>query len=222
MPDAPLASIVVDLINWIEPYFVAAAYIIIPVAVLLERSVFIGLVVPGDFILALGGVYAGQGKLSVPVVIVLGILAAIIGESTGYWIGRRHGMGLVKRLPVLNRFQDRLERSEDFFQRNGGKTVVIGRYATAIGAFVPFTAGMAKMPYHRFLLYDVPSIIVWATAITIFGYYFGENLEFVDTVLSRFGLAVAGLVVVFFLGRFLLKRRRERREAAAEQQKDRD
>ena len=216
MPHAPLGSIVVDLINWVEPYFVAAAYVIIPVAVLLERSVFVGLIVPGDFILALGGVYAGQGKLSVPVVIVLGILAAIIGESAGYWIGRRHGMGLVRRLPILNRFQDRLERSEDFFQRNGGKTVVIGRYATAIGAFVPFTAGVAKMPYHRFLLYDVPSIIVWATAITFFGYYFGENLEFVDTVLSRFGLAVAGLIVVFFLVRFLLKRRRERREKAGQ------
>jgi membrane protein DedA with SNARE-associated domain len=216
MPHAPLGSIVVDLIKWVEPYFVAAAYVIIPVAVLLERSVFVGLIVPGDFILALGGVYAGQGKLSVPVVIVLGILAAIIGESAGYWIGRRHGMGLVRRLPILNRFQDRLERSEDFFQRNGGKTVVIGRYATAIGAFVPFTAGVAKMPYHRFLLYDVPSIIVWATAITFFGYYFGENLEFVDTVLSRFGLAVAGLIVVFFLVRFLLKRRRERREKAGQ------
>jgi membrane protein DedA with SNARE-associated domain len=216
MPHAPLGSIVVDLIKWVEPYFVAAAYVIIPVAVLLERSVFVGLIVPGDFILALGGVYAGQGKLSVPVVIVLGILAAIIGESAGYWIGRRHGMGLVRRLPILNRFQDRLERSEDFFQRNGGKTVVIGRYATAIGAFVPFTAGVAKMPYHRFLLYDVPSIIVWATAITFFGFYFGENLEFVDTVLSRFGLAVAGLIVVFFLVRFLLKRRRERREKAGQ------
>jgi membrane-associated protein len=214
MADVPLASIVVDLINWIEPYFVAAAYIIIPVAVLLERSVFIGLVVPGDLILALGGVYAGQGELSVPVVIALGICAAIIGESAGYWIGRRHGLGLVKRLPVLNRFQDRLERSEDFFDRHGGKTVVIGRYATAIGSFVPFTAGMAKMPYHRFLLYDIPSIIVWATAITIFGFYFGENLEFVDTVLSRFGLIVLGLVVVLFLGRFLVKRVRERRGRA--------
>jgi membrane-associated protein len=214
MADVPLASIVVDLINLIEPYFVAAAYIIIPVAVLLERSVFIGLVVPGDLILALGGVYAGQGELSVPVVIALGICAAIIGESAGYWIGRRHGLGLVKRLPVLNRFQDRLERSEDFFDRHGGKTVVIGRYATAIGSFVPFTAGMAKMPYHRFLLYDIPSIIVWATAITIFGFYFGENLEFVDTVLSRFGLIVLGLVVVLFLGRFLVKRVRERRGRA--------
>jgi membrane protein DedA with SNARE-associated domain len=222
MPDAHLGSIVVDLINWIQPYFVAAAYVIIPVAVMLERSVFVGLVVPGDLILALGGVYAGQGELSLGLVIGLGIFAAIIGESAGYWIGRRHGMGLVRRLPVLNRFDDRLERSEDFFRRNGGKTVVIGRYATAIGAFVPFTAGVAKMPYHRFLLYDVPSIIVWATAITVFGFYFGENLEFVDTVLSRFGLSVLGLVLVVFLGRFLLKRRRERRERATQHQQDRD
>src|SRR5205823_4438634 len=131
--------------------------------------------------------------------------AAIAGESIGYWLGRRYGLRLIRRLPLLNRLEKTLEQSEDFFRRHGGKTVAIGRYATAAGAFVPFTAGMGRMRYGRFLLFDVPAIVVWATGITLFGYLAGRNLAFIDRVLSRFGWTVLGLIVVFVAGRFLWK-----------------
>src|SRR5438067_584772 len=125
-----------------------------------ERSIFLGLVVPGDLILALGGVYASRGKLDLWLVIVVGILAATAGESIGYWLGRRYGRGFISRIPLVRRLDDRLEDAEGYFKRHGGKTVAIGRYATAAGAFVPFTAGVGKMPYRRFLLFDVPAIAV--------------------------------------------------------------
>lgn len=200
------ASLVETIVEWIEPAFLAAGYLIIIGAVLMERSIFVGLIIPGDVILALGGVYSSQGKMSLVWVIVLGTLAAIAGETIGYWLGRRYGMRLVRRLPLIRRLGAMLEQSEDYFRKHGGKTVAIGRYATAAGAFIPFTAGIARMPYRRFLLFDVPAIIVWATAISVFGYVFGRNLEFVDKVISRFGYTVLGLIVVFFLGRFLWKR----------------
>lgn len=208
-------SIVETIVEWLEPAFLAAGYLIIIAAVLLERSVFIGLIIPGDVILALGGVYSSQGRMNLTAVIVIGTLSAIAGESIGYWLGRRYGMRLVRRLPLVRRLEELLDRSRDYFRKYGGLTVAIGRYATAAGAFIPFTAGIARMPYLRFLLFDVPAIVVWAAAISVFGYVFGRNLEFVDKVLSRFGYAVLGLVVVFFLGRFLWKRHRERREPGA-------
>jgi len=93
--------------------------------------------------------------------------------------------------------------------------VAVGRYATAAGAFVPFTAGTAKMSYGRFLLWDVPAIAVWATGISIFGFVFGRNLDFVDRALSRFGYIVLGIVVVYFAGRWLWKRLRERSSAGS-------
>jgi membrane-associated protein len=203
-------SLVQTIVEWIEPAFLAAGYFIITAAVLLERSVFIGLVIPGDVILALGGVYASQGRMSLGAVILIGTLAAIVGESTGYWLGRRYGMRLVRRLPLIRRLQPLLERSREYFAKHGGQTVAVGRYATAAGAFIPFTAGIAHMPYRRFLLFDVPAIVVWAVAISVFGYVFGQNLELVDKVLSRFGYAVLGLVAAWFLGRFLWKRLRGR------------
>jgi membrane-associated protein len=204
------ASLVETIVEWIEPAFLAAGYLIITAAVLMERSIFVGLIIPGDVILALGGVYASQDQMSLAAVITIGILAAIAGESIGYWLGRRYGMRLVRRLPLVRRLEGILDRSRDYFRRHGGKTVAIGRYATAAGAFIPFTAGIAHMPYRRFLLFDVPAIVVWAVGISVFGYVFGRNLAFVDRVISRFGYVVLGLVVVFFLGRFLWRRQRGR------------
>jgi membrane-associated protein len=200
-------SLVERIVNEIEPIFLAAGYFIIAGGVLMERSIFVGLIIPGDIILALGGVYASQQQMNLVLVIVIGSLAAIAGESIGFWLGRRYGVRLVRRMPFFGGWlAERLGASEDFFRRHGGKTVAIGRYATAAGAFIPFSAGAGRMRYARFLAFDVPAIIVWATAITVFGYVFGKNLGFVDRVLSRFGYAVLGLVIVVFLGRWLWKR----------------
>lgn len=205
-------SLAEKIVHWMQPAFDTAGYAILAAGVLAERSMFIGLIVPGDIILALGGVYASTGKLNVWVVIVVGVAAAVAGESIGYWIGRRFGKPFVSHIPVIRRLEHRLDEAQEYFRRHGGLTVAIGRYATAAGAFVPFSAGVGKMPYRRFLLFDVPAIIVWAIGITLFGYFSGQHLEFIDTVLSRFGYAVLGAVVLFFAGRFLYARVKERRK----------
>jgi undecaprenyl-diphosphatase len=205
-------TLVERIVDWIEPVFTSYGYLIIAAAVLMERSIFIGLIVPGDLILALGGVYSSQRQMDLAGVVVIGIFAAISGESIGYWLGRRYGAGLIRRLPVVRRLTNYLETSQDYFRRHGGKTVALGRYATAAGAFIPFSAGVGRMPYRRFLLFDVPAIIVWASAISIFGFAFGQHLDFVDKVLSRFGYGVLVLFVLVFGGRFAWKRYREGRD----------
>lgn len=206
-------SIAEKVVDWLQPAFDTAGYAIIAAAVVAERSIFVGLIVPGDLILALGGVYAAQGRLNLELVILIGIAAAVCGESLGYAIGRRYGVRVIRHIPLVNRLVPRLEHAQEYFDRHGGKTVAIGRYATAAGAFVPFTAGVARMGYRRFLLYDVPAIAVWAAGITVFGYAFGRNLAFIDKVLSRFGYVVLGLAVGFFVTRYVVKRIRGRRDS---------
>jgi membrane-associated protein len=207
-----IAAILEDLVKWVGPTFAAAGYPIVGVAVFLERSVFIGLIVPGDVILALGGIYAARGDLGLPWVIVLGILAAVAGESTGFWLGRRYGRGLVRRIPLIRRLEGRLDAAEDYFRRNGGRTVALGRYATAAGAFVPFVAGLSRMRYRRFLAFDVPAIVVWAVAIVLLGYYLEGELDLVDRILSRFGWIMLGLLVGVVGGRIVFNRLRKRKE----------
>jgi membrane-associated protein len=201
------ASLVEQLVVWLQPAFAVAGYEILAIAVLLERSIFIGLIVPGDIVLALGGVYASEGRLNLAAVIIIGTVAALTGESLGYWLGRHYGIRLIRALPVVRRLEPRLDDAHTYFRKHGAMTVAIGRYATAAGAFVPFTAGIARMPYRRFLAVDLPSVAVWATLVTVFGYAVGRNLAFIDRTLSRFGYIVLGLIVAFFLFRFVKKRR---------------
>jgi membrane-associated protein len=207
-----IAAILEDLVKWVGPVFAAAGYPIVGGAVFLERSVFIGLIVPGDVILALGGIYAARGDLALPWVIVIGIMAAVGGESTGFWLGRRYGRRLVRRLPLVNRLEGRLDAAEEYFRKHGGRTVAIGRYATAAGAFVPFVAGLSRMSYRRFLAFDVPAILVWAIAIVLLGYFLEGELDLVDRILSRFGWAMLGLLVGAVGGRIVFNRWRARRE----------
>jgi membrane-associated protein len=199
-----------ELIKRFGPLFATAGYAIIGVAVLLERSMFVGLVVPGDVVLAVGGIYAGRHELGLGWVVFIGAVAACVGESTGYWLGRRVGLSLVGKIPFVRRLAPRLVAAQEYFAEHGGMTVAVGRFATAAGAFIPFVAGAGRMPYPRFLAYDVPAVAVWAVGITLIGYAFGSNLDFVEKVLRRFGLAVLVLLVVFFGGRAFLRWRRAR------------
>jgi membrane protein DedA with SNARE-associated domain len=201
-----MLGLIREIVDWIGPLFQTAGYVIIAVGVLAERSILLGLVVPGDVIIALGGVYAARGELNVVAVIAIAFVAAVCGESIGFWLGRKFGMRLIRRLPFVNRVEGKLEDVEDYFARHGGKTVAIGRYATAAGAMVPFVAGMAGMPYRRFLLFDVPAVLLWAIGITMVGYVFGRNLDLVETILSRFGWGILGILVAFVVGRFVWKR----------------
>ena len=201
-----------EIVEWIGPVFDQAGYWIIGAAVLLERSIFIGLIVPGDVVLALGGIYAAREQLSLPWVIVVAVVAAVIGESIGYALGRRYGTVLISRLPLVRRLTPKLDDAEEYFQRHGGKTIAIGRFATAAGAFIPFVAGVARMRYRRFLAFDIPAILVWAGAIAAVGYVFGSNLDRVGRLLSRFGLIALAILVVFIGGRALLRRRRREDE----------
>ncbi|MDP9235327.1 MAG: DedA family protein [Actinomycetota bacterium] len=196
-----------QLVRWLEPAFAVAGYEILAVAVLLERSIFIGLIIPGDIMLALGGVYASEGRLNLAVVIVIGIVAALIGESAGYWLGRRYGIKLIRALPLVRGLEPRLDDAHAYFRKHGGMTVAVGRYATAAGAFVPFSAGIAKMPYRRFIAFDIPAVAIWAALISGFGYAVGRNLAFIDKTLSRFGYIVLALIVALVVVRFLRKRR---------------
>jgi membrane-associated protein len=195
-----------EIVRWVGPLFESAGYAIVAVGVLAERSILIGLVVPGDIIIALGGVYAARGTLNLVAVMAIAFVAAVCGESIGFALGHRFGMRLIRRLPLVNRLEDRLVGAQAYFERHGGKTVAIGRYATAAGALVPFVAGMAGMPYRRFLLFDVPAVLVWAIGITLIGYVFGRNLDLVETILSRFGWGILALLVAFVGGRALWTR----------------
>jgi undecaprenyl-diphosphatase len=110
-------------------------------------------------------------------------------------------------LPLANRFNKHLDKAGDYFRRNGGKTVFVGRYVSVVGTFLPFVAGMSKMAFGRFLAFDAVAVTLWAAAVTMIGYTLNSQIELIDRILSQFGWALLAAVVLAVGSRIAWKRR---------------
>jgi membrane-associated protein len=187
------------ILEWLRPLFAGVlGYAVMGTLVFLDRGAFVGLVAPGDLILALGGVFAGRGELDLFPVVVVGIVSGLSGENASYWLGRRYGRSILKRVPFGDRLEPYVERSEDYFRSHGHSAVFIGRYISVVGTFLPFTAGLSRMSYRRFIVADVPAVALWAIAVAGLGYFLSARVDLVDKVLSRFGWALLILAAAYF------------------------
>ena len=195
LSDVKLA-LVTQLLDWLQPFFTSYGYVIVSVAMFFESAAFTGILVPGDVILAIGGVYAGRGELALLGVIGCGALFGVLGTSTGYLLGRRYGDSVLRRAPILRRFEDRVVQAQASIAANAGKTIVLGRFITGAAVFVPFVAGASGIRARTFFAYAVPTMFLWTTGLALIGFFVGNNVETIDRVLSRIGLAGLGLGVL--------------------------
>jgi undecaprenyl-diphosphatase len=171
-------------------------YALVGVLAFLETGAFVGLVAPGETAVIVGGVVAGQGEISLFVLISLVWACAVAGDVTSYTLGRRLGRAwLIRHGERLKITEDRLEQVERFFERRGGATILIGRFIGFVRALAPFIAGTSRMPLSRFLPYDVLGAGAWAATFATLGYVFWQSFDRLTTYVSR-GLFAFGTVVV--------------------------
>lgn len=177
-------------------------YAIVFLGVFLESA---GVPVPGETVLLAAGFFASQGTFALPWVIGLGIGAAILGDNVGYWIGRRAGRPLVERYGrLVGLTPGRIAAFDAFFQRHGARTVFLARFVTGLRVVAALFAGVARLPWSEFLLYNAAGALVWATTVTLAGYFFGRSWELLHRWFGRaalFGAALAIALVVVALAR---------------------
>ena len=187
MPDFPDVE---KLIEDVARTLGAWTYLLVGVLAFLETGAFVGLVAPGESVVIVGGVIAGQGEISLLVLIGIVWTAAILGDTTSFFIGRRLGRGFILRHgPKVKIDEKRLEQVESYFERHGGKTILIGRFIGLVRALAPFVAGSSGLAYRRFLPYSVIGCGLWATLFCVLGYVFYESF---DTVANYAGKATFG------------------------------
>lgn len=165
----------------------------LPILFLLVALESCGVPVPGETALVAAGVLASRGHFAIEWVVVLAALAAIVGDNCGYWIGRAGGRRLAYRWEWLGRVADRIiPRAERFFRRHGGKTIFLARFVTGIRVTAAWMAGISRMPWWRFLVWNAAGGIVWAVAFGVGSYYLGRAA--LDAVQHYGGLGVLAIV----------------------------
>jgi len=159
-----------------------------------EDAIFIGFVIPGETAAVLAGVGAGLGHVALPLSLAVVVVAAIVGDSVGYEVGRKFFGPRVLTMPLLQRHALRIERAQMFLRRRGGIAVFLGRFTAFFRAMMPALAGASHMPYRRFLLWNAFGGLVWGSVFVVVGYAAGASYHQVEKQVGR-GIAV-GLVVV--------------------------
>jgi membrane protein DedA with SNARE-associated domain len=182
------------------------AYVVLALAAAAEAAAFVGVVVPGETAMLLGGFLAFQGRVSLGWMMAAGAAGAVVGDSVGYAIGRRLGEP-VKRSRLGRRVgRQRWARAEAYLRAKGGRAVFLGRFVGLLRALVPALAGMSRMPYRTFLPWNLAGGVIWAPGFVLLGYLAGSSYRQVERIVGRASLLL--LLVVVLAGALVVGARR--------------
>jgi len=188
-------------------------YALVGLMAFLETGAFVGLIAPGETVVMAAGVIAGQGEIDLLPLIGLVWVCAVLGDTTSFFIGRRLGRPWLERYgPKVKITHERLEQVEGYFDRYGGRTILIGRFIGLVRALAPFIAGSSGLAYKRFIPYSIVGCGLWATAFSVIGYLFWRSFDKVAHLVGQaiFGFGVTVAVIVGVVVAY--RRRREIRE----------
>lgn len=193
----------------LEHLIVSFGYFGIAAMIFAESGLFFGFFLPGDSLLFAAGFMAAQGFLNLPIVIMLTIPAAIIGNSVGYLFGE--GIGpLVFNKPDSFWFSEkRLKAAHEFFEKRGWLSIVFARFIPFIRTFVPIVAGAAKMDYKTFFLANVVGAVLWGISVPALGYYLGSLIPSIDRYLLPIIIVIMAISVAPLLAEYLSKRKKD-------------
>lgn len=184
-----------EFISW-------AGVIGVALVIFAESGLLIGFFLPGDSLLLTAGLLVNRGALAIDIhlLVIILFLAATLGDNTGYWFGKKVGRRLFRRKdsPVFHK--DNLLKAEAFYEKYGGKAIVLARFVPFARTFAPIIAGISRMNYRMFVIYNIIGALLWAVGLTYVGYYAGAWLEHQGIDIDKYLLLViAGIIFLSLL-----------------------
>jgi membrane-associated protein len=180
-----------DLIRW-------GGYVVLVAIVFAETGLLVGFFLPGDSLLVMAGLFAARGNLDISVLILSLCGAAIVGDSVGYWFGKKTGPRLFARPDSRLFKREHLLKTRAFYEKYGGKTIVLARFMPLIRTFAPIVAGVAGMEYRRFVVFNVAGGITWVTSMCLLGYLLGNTIP--PKAMDRYvHLVIGGIIFLSIL-----------------------
>lgn len=197
--------------KWIVEQYGTAIYIVLFIVIFVETGLVVMPFLPGDSLLFTAGLFAATGDLSLFILLSSLIVAAILGDNVNYWIGRKIGLSVfnwkIKGRQLVK--ESYLQKTEEFFEKRGVFAIIMARFVPIVRTFTPFAAGVGKMNYRKFLLFDVIGGVLWISSMTFAGYFLGrfnwirENNE--KVVLGIVFISVLPMLISFLKSKFSKK-----------------
>ncbi|MDQ1247644.1 MAG: rane-associated protein [Actinomycetota bacterium] len=212
MPDTllRLTAGITDYLNPEELLTALGNYALVGVVLIIfaETGLLIGFFLPGDSLLFITGMFIAQGFISTPIGVACLLLtaAAILGNMTGYWIGYKSGPKLFSRQDSKIFKQEYVDKTHEFFEKYGNKAIVLARFVPIVRTFITAVAGVARMDYRRFVIYSAIGGVLWATGVTLAGYFLG-NIPFVKDHIELILLLVVFVSVLPMVVEYIRHRR---------------
>jgi membrane protein DedA with SNARE-associated domain len=186
-----------EMIDTIRPYIRHYGYYAIFVGVLLEN---IGIPIPGETVLILGGAFAGLGFLRLPYVLLLTVLGAMIGCNIGYWIGLKGGRKILEKYGEYIFIREKqLKKVDEFFIKFGNVAIFFARFITGVRVFAAIFAGAARMSWKPFLFFSTLGAIAWAITFGSLGFLFARSIHSVGTYIFRIEITVIAFLILIIL-----------------------
>jgi membrane-associated protein len=192
-----------------------AGYVGLTAIVFTETGLLFGFFLPGDSLLVTAGLFAAQGKLDVYQLGALLTVAAILGDSVGYAIGKATGPRIFNRPDSLFFNRKHLVRAAEFYEKHGGKTIIIARFMPIVRTFAPVVAGVGRMEYRRFITYNVVGGVLWVWSMLFTGYFLGRFIPGIDQHIEKVIILVIFLSILPGIISWLRERRKSKTAAAA-------
>jgi membrane-associated protein len=199
--DTHLAAVIQSYGTW--------TYVILFVIIFCETGLVVTPFLPGDSLLFAGGAFVALGSLSLVPLLLLLIVAAILGDAVNYSIGRRIGAGLLAKPDSRVFKRAYVDRTHAFYEKYGPKTIVIARFVPIVRTFAPFLAGVGKMSYSQFVMFNISGAVLWVVSCVFAGFFFG-NLPFVRDNFTLVIFAIIGISLLPAMVAFLQERRKPR------------
>lgn len=211
---------ILELFHQIKSYLdpktiVAAGYAVLIFVVFAETGLAAGFFLPGDSLLVVAGLFAAKGDLNVFVLLSTLFVAAVVGDAVGYFSGARLGPRLFTRQKSLLFRPSHLQKAHAFYEKYGGKTIIIARFVPIVRTFAPIVAGAAQMSYRQFAIYNIVGGFLWVFSMVLTGYFLGSVIPNLDQHIEKVVIIVVALSLLPPVIEFLKARREKKRAAAA-------
>lgn len=181
-------------------------YVVLFLIVFAETGLVVTPFLPGDSLLFAAGAIASLGSLNVGVTVFLLTIAAILGDTVNYWVGHYFGQKIVDNPKIKFINQEHIDKTEQFYKKYGGKTIILARFVPIVRTFAPFVAGVGSMDYKKFIIYNIAGGVLWVTLFTLLGYFFG-NIPIIQENFHYAVFAIIGLSVVPMIYEYIQHKR---------------